>query len=82
MDVLFSDEFREEYRKIKDNPTRLKIIKQIKKLEQNPEAGKPLSHKLKGYRTLRIPPYRIIYRIEQQKIIVNCFEHRKKAYKQ
>jgi len=82
MDILFSEEFREEYRKIKDNQMRLSVIKQIKKLEQNPEAGKPLSHTLKGYRTLRVSPYRIIYRIEQEKIIINCFEHRGKVYKQ
>ena len=81
MEILFSDEFREDYRKIKDKLTRIKVIKQIKKLEQNPEAGKPLSHTLKGYRALRLPPYRIIYRIENGRIIINCLEHREKVYK-
>jgi addiction module RelE/StbE family toxin len=81
MEILFSDEFREDYRKIKDVQTRIRLIKQIKKLEQDPQAGKPLSHQLKGYRTLRVAPYRIIYRIEQDKIIINCFEHRENVYK-
>jgi len=30
MEILFSDEFREDYRKIKDKLTRIKVIKQIK----------------------------------------------------
>ena len=80
MIILFSDEFREEFRKIKDKTTRLRIIKQIKKLEKQPEAGKPLKHELKNHRSLRIPPFRLIYRIEDDKIIINCFDHRKDVY--
>jgi addiction module RelE/StbE family toxin len=80
MKIIFSDDFKTEYNKIKDKTTRIKIIKQIKKLTKNPEAGKPLKHKLKNYRSLRVKPYRIIYRIEKNNIIINCFEHRKKVY--
>ena len=36
---------------------------------------------LKGYRRLVVRPFRIVYRIEKDSIIINCFEHRKKAYK-
>ena len=81
MEIIFSDEFRKEFRKIKDQATRLKIIKHLKKLESLPESGKPLQYGLKGHRTVRIPPYRIIYRIEQDRIIINCFDHRKDVYK-
>ena len=81
MQILFSDEFRKEFKKIRDNSTRVKIIKHIKKLTELPESGKPLQHDLKGHRTVRIPPYRIIYRLEEDKIIINCFDHRKDVYK-
>jgi len=81
MEILFSKEFKTEYKKIKNKRTRLKILKQIKKLENNPETGKPLKHELKNHRSLRIPPHRIIYRIEENKIIINCFENRDKVYK-
>jgi len=81
MDIVFSEEFKKEFIKIKDQTTRLRIIKQIKKIKQLPESGKPLQHNLKGHRSLRIPPFRIIYRIEQDKIIINCFDHRKEVYK-
>lgn len=80
MDIIFSDEFRDEFRKIKDKTTRIRIIKQIKKLELIPEAGKPLQHNLKNHRSLKIPPFRLIYRIEQDKILINCFDHRKDVY--
>ena len=81
MEIIFSEEFKKEFIKIKDQITRLRIIKQLKKIGQLPESGKPLQYNLKGHRSLRIPPFRIIYRIEQDKIIINCFDHRKDVYK-
>jgi len=81
MKIIFSKEFKKDFKKIKDKQTGLRIIKQLKKLSEQPEAGKPLKNKLKNHRGIRIPPFRIIYRIEQDKIIINCFDHRKGIYK-
>jgi len=81
MQIIFSDEFRKEFKRIKDKQTRLKLIKHLKKLEQLPESGKPLQYKLKGHRSIRIPPFRIIYRVDNNSIIINCFDHRKDVYK-
>jgi len=80
MEIIFSDDFRKEFKKIKDKITRLKIIKQLRKLSERPEAGKPLKYDLKNHRSVRVTPFRIIYRIEQDKIIINCFDHRKDVY--
>ncbi len=80
MEIIFSDDFRKEFKKIKDKTTRLKIIKQLRKLSESPGAGKPLKYDLKNHRTVRVSPFRIIYRIEQDKIIINCFDHRKDVY--
>ncbi len=80
MEILFSEEFRKEFKRIKDKTTRLRIVKQIKKIGQGPETGKPLSHNLKNHRRLRIDPFRIIYRIEDNTRIINCFDHRKDIY--
>jgi len=42
-----------------------------KKLKTAPETfGKPLRKELKGYRTLRIDPYRIIYKVKEKEILV------------
>ena len=81
MEILFSEEFKKEFKKIKNKSTRLKIIKHIKRLAWLPESGKPLRYDLKHHRSIRIPPFRIIYRIEEDKIIINCFVHRKDAYR-
>ena len=81
MEIIFSDEFKKEFKKIKDKETRLKVIKHIKGLSDQPKAGKPLKYELKNHRSLRIPPFRIIYRLEQEKIVINCFDHRKNVYK-
>lgn len=43
----------------------------LKKLQQHPqEFGKPLVGDLKGYYRLRIDPYRVVYHIENQRILV------------
>lgn len=81
MDIIFSADFKKEFKKIKDKETRVKIIKQIKKLSAKPTAGKPLQYNLKNHRTLRVPPYRIVYRVGKERIIINCFDHRKDVYK-
>ncbi len=80
MKIIFSEKIKKQYKKIKDKKTRLKIIKQLSKLSEKPVSGKPLKNNLKNHRSLRIPPHRIIYKIENKTIIVNCFEHRKKIY--
>jgi len=60
-----------------------KIRKSVEnKLTTEPEIfGKPLRKSLRGYRSLRVGDYRIIFRIE--KIIVKIFviQHRSVAYK-
>ena len=71
MQIIFSEEFKKDFKKIKDKSIRLRIINHLKKLEQLPESGKPLQHHLKGHRSIRVPPFRIIYRLEQDKIIIN-----------
>jgi len=81
MQIIFSEEFKKDFKKIKDKSTRIRIINHLKKLEQLPESGKPLQYNMKGHRSIRIPPFRIIYRIEQDRIVVNCFDHRKDVYK-
>ena len=81
MEIIFSDDFKKDYRKLKDKTTRLRIIKQIKKISKEPDSGKPLKNKLKNKRSLKIPPFRIIYELKNEKIIILCFDHRKNIYK-
>ena len=80
MEIIFSEEFKKYFQKIKDKTTRIRIIKQIKKIAEMPEAGKPLKYEWKNHRSVRVPPFRIIYRLDDDKIVINCFDHRKEVY--
>ena len=55
-----------------DPPARARITKVIRrKLTTHPaEFGKPLSGPLHGYWRLRVEAYRVIYRIESQRLVV------------
>jgi mRNA interferase RelE/StbE len=43
--------------------------------------GEPLRKTLKGYRRLRVGDYRIVYKIEQEDMIILGICHRKDIYK-
>ncbi|MBT5215416.1 type II toxin-antitoxin system RelE/ParE family toxin [Candidatus Woesearchaeota archaeon] len=80
MDIIYSKKFLKEYRKIKDKSLRLRLFEQINKLSEMHTLGKPLRYSLKGHRSIRIKPFRVIYRLEEDKIIIICFNHRKNVY--
>lgn len=64
-----------------DSFNREKLEKQIRKIIENLQVGKPLKY-TKGERSLYIKPFRLIYAIRKEEIILLKFEHRKSAYKQ
>lgn len=80
MEIIFSDEFRKEFQKIKEREVRVRIIKQLQKIAQEPQSGKPLRYDWRNHRSVRVTPFRIIYRLEKDRLIVNCFDHRKDVY--
>ncbi|MBI4139498.1 type II toxin-antitoxin system RelE/ParE family toxin [Candidatus Woesearchaeota archaeon] len=81
MQILFSEDFKKDFSKIKDRLTLLRIAKQLKKISETPDIGKPLQYNLKNHRSIRIPPFRIIYRVEGDTIFIISFDHRKDVYK-
>lgn len=42
--------------------------------------GKPLRYSLKGHRRLRVSDYRVVYRIENDTVIIIAIKHRKDIY--
>ena len=55
------------------------LLEKIKKIIENPEVGKPLKY-YRGERTLYVKPFRLVYAIRQDEIILLKFEHRKNVY--
>ena len=80
VEVIFDDDFKRFFLKLKDNILKTKIIKQIQKLKNNPEAGKPMRNIRKGTRELYIPPFRLSYKYHVDKKIVEILEvyHKKR----
>ena len=81
MRLFYSEQFLKRYRKLKDKALQDRIRKATRKIELNPGVGKPLRNKYKSHRIISIGPFRVIYRIEQNKVLITALNHRKKAYK-
>ena len=74
--VNFDDKFREIFSKIKDNNLKEKVIKQIEKIKNNPEIGKPMKYDRKGKRELYVSPFRLSYcyiKHEERVIILSLY---------
>ena len=77
--VTYTEKFEREFKKA-DNSIKEKAKKQIAKIIQEPETGKPLRYKLKGERTVYVKPFRIIYSLINNAIYFLRFEHRGEVY--
>jgi len=60
----------------------LKIKKQIRKIIQNPEIGKPMKNVRKGTREIYVSPFRISYVFHKNKDTIEFLEvyHKKKQW--
>ena len=63
-----------------DNLAKKKLKKQINKSLGNPEVGKPLKYR-RWERSLYIRPFRLVYSIRYDELILLKFAHRKNVYK-
>jgi addiction module RelE/StbE family toxin len=78
--IVYTEKFERDVRKTRDNALREKLEKQIRKIAEDPESGKPLRYGLKGEWTIRVAPYRLIYAVHEDRLILLRFEHRKGVY--
>ncbi|MHB8548940.1 MAG: type II toxin-antitoxin system RelE family toxin [Thermoplasmataceae archaeon] len=79
-EIVYTSKFEHDVRRLKDKGIKVRLEKNIRKIIENPEIGKPLSYALKGERTIRIPPFRLIYSISKNRLILLRFEHRSNVY--
>ncbi len=78
--IIVTDKFEKDVKKLRNRAINKRIDSEVKRLCENPEVGKPLGYTLKGERTIRINPYRLIYKKEGDSLILLRFEHRKEVY--
>ena len=77
--VRFTSKFQSTFYKIKDNLLKIKIIKQLKKIKDNPNVGKPMRNIRKGTRKLYIKPFRLSYSylFEKELVYILDLYHKK-----
>lgn len=76
VDVIFDLKFKKNFKKIKDSPIKERIIKQVSKIKDNPEIGKPMKYGRKGTRELYISPYRLSYKFESNTVFILDLYHK------
>ena len=78
VNVAFDGSFHRIFSKIKDRNTKEKILKQISKIKDNPEIGKPMMYSRKGTREVYVSPFRLSYFYikEEDKIILLDLYHK------
>lgn len=81
MKLIYTEEFKGDLKKIRDKKIQTRIKKIINKIIDNPEIGKTLKYELFPLRSVRIPPFRVLYELKGDIIILHKFEHRKKIYR-
>ena len=59
-EIKESDNFKRVRNKL-DKSTLIKLSKQIEKIIENPEIGKPMRYNRKGTREVYVSPYRLSY---------------------
>ncbi len=79
-EIVYTSKFEHDVKRIKDKSVKDRLEKNIRKIVENPEIGKPLSYVLNGERTVRIPPFGLIYAINENTLILLRFENRSSVY--
>lgn len=78
LNIDYKPDFLKKISKIKDNSLKEQIKKQVRKIIENPEIGKPMKYNRKGTRELYISPFRLSYTYlkNENKVIFLDFYHK------
>ena len=79
-EIIWTQKLEQDFKKITDRGIQERVERQIRKVTENPDFGKPLRYSLKGEWSIYVRPYRLIYKVEGDKLILLRFEHRKEVY--
>ena len=78
MIIEYADSFQKIVSKIRDSAQKEKVLKQIAKIVENPEIGKPMMYARKGTMELYVKPFRLSYAYlkDENKIIFLDLYHK------
>lgn len=70
VEIYFGNKFKERFDKIRDVMMKTKVRKQISKISDFPEIGKPMMYDKFGTREVYVSPYRLSYSYDKEKKIL------------
>ena len=76
VNVIFDPIFEKDFKKIKYRLLKEKVIKQVSKIKDNPEIGKPMRYDRKGTRELYISPLRLSYKVQGDTVYILALYHK------
>jgi mRNA interferase RelE/StbE len=78
--IVHTPRFERHFRKLSSESQR-RVAEKALLLEIDPAAGKPLHGDLKGLFSLRVGRHRVVYEIQDQRIILHMVAHRRAVYR-
>lgn len=79
--VEYAKPFRKAIRKLKDAALKERVKKKVAEITERPDIGKPLGNRLKGARSVYVPPFRITYILVGSNLTFLDFDNRDKIYR-
>ena len=78
--IVHTQKFERNFKKLSSESQR-RIAEEVLLLETDPAVGKPLHGELKGLFSLRIGRYRVVYEIQERRIVLHMVAHRRAVYR-
>jgi len=78
-ELVFTKEFLRRLRDL-DKQNQIRILRELKILEEQPFAGKRLVGRLSGLMSFRVGDYRVIYQLSEKRVIIRTVGHRRIIY--
>jgi len=78
-ELVFTKEFLRRLKDL-DKKTQIRMLRELKILEEQPFAGKRLVGRLSELMSFRVGEYRVIYQLSKKTVIIRTIGHRKKVY--
>ena len=79
-ELVFTREFVKRLKNL-DKDNQIRILRDLKILEEQPFVGKRLAGRLSEVMPFRVGEYRVIYHVSEKIIIIRTVSHREQVYK-
>jgi len=79
-ELAFTREFLRKLKQL-DRQDQIRILRELRLLEDKPLTGEQLTGRLGGLFSFRVGDYRVIYQILGKKIVIRTVGHRRAVYR-